>query len=177
MCRVDGESIEAMRANPINPPLLAVGTSAGRVVLVDSSKVQNKNVHFKRGMKNIKTDMRVVEHESASQVHADAISALTWTSGNRFASASFDHNIRISDIENFKETFNIHLKDMVATAIDYYPKSSLLLTGFEDGYIRTFDEREKSKKAISLYKSHSRWISRLAFLPSDSNIFASVDNR
>ena len=174
MCRLDGEAVEAIDANPVNTPLIIVGSSLGRSILVDSSKAQNRNVNLKKGHKVVKTDMRVVEHESASSIHTEAVTAVKWTSANRFASASFDHNVRITDAENYREAWNAYSKDLVPTALGYYPKTNALLVGYDDGYIRLFDEREKSKTAIKLFKSHSKWVSRIAFLPSNPNVFASV---
>ena len=174
MCRLEGEAVEAMDANPISPELLIAGTSLGRGVLIDSSKVQNKNVQVKKGLKALKTDMRVVEHESAASLHAEAVTAVRWTSGARFASASFDHNVKISDCEAFRETWNMHFKDLVPTALEYHPKTGALLVGFDDGYIRLIDEKENAKKAARLYKSHSKWVSKISFLPSNPNVFASV---
>ena len=173
-CKLDGEAIETMSTCHINPALLALGTSTGRAILVDASKVQNRNVSLKKGLKSIKTDMRVIETEAANSSHGGPINSIEWTSGNRFATASFDHNVRILDCDTFVESWNCYMKDLVPTALCYYPKSSTLMVGYEDGYIRQFDEREKSHKAVNLYKSHSKWVSKLAFLPSDSNIFASV---
>lgn len=177
MCRLDGEVVETMQMNPMNPQILVVGLASGKASIIDSSQVQSKNVHFKKGLKNIKTDMRVVEPIQTQTIHSDLIGTVTWTSGNRFATGAFDHNIKISDIDTMKECWNVYMKDMVPTALDYFPKSGLLFAGYEDGYIRTFDEREKTKKAISIYKSHSKYVSKLAVL--NDHIFASVrsDNK
>lgn len=172
MCRLDGEAIETISMNPMNPQILVLGTNTGKASIIDSSDVQNKNVHFKKGLKSIKTDMKVIEPSLTQQIHGDMIGAVVWTSGNRFASGAYDHNIKISDLETMKEYWNVYMKDMVPTALEYYPKTSLLFAGYEDGYIRTFDEREKTKKAISIYKSHSKYLSKLACL--NDHIFASV---
>jgi WD40 repeat protein len=172
MCRFDGESIEAIAMNPMNPQILVVGTNAGKASIIDSSEVQNKNVHFKKGFKSIKTDMKVIEASLTQPIHGDMISCITWTSGNRFASGGYDHNLKISDLNTMKEQWNVYMKDMVPTALDFYPKSAILLAGYEDGYIRSFDEREKSKKAVSIYKSHSKYLSKVACL--NDHIFASV---
>lgn len=172
MCKLDGDSIEAIAMNPMNPQILVVGTNSGKASIIDSSDVQNRFVSFKRGLKHIKTDMRIVEPSLTHQVHGDMIGTVTWTSGNRFASGGFDHNLKISDVDSLKEYWNVYMKDMVPTALDYFPKTGLLFAGYEDGYIRTFDEREKAKKAINIYKSHSKYLSKLACL--NEHIFASV---
>lgn len=174
MCRVEGESIECIEASPVNPELLAFGTGEGAVGLVNSAKVSSRNVAFKKGSKSVKTDMREVDLDVKQPLHADLVTAVRWTSANRFATASLDHNLRINDTESLKECWNVYLKDLVPTCLEYQPKSASLLSGFEDGYIRLFDERDKSKKASSLFKSHSKWVSRISFLDSDPNIFATV---
>lgn len=174
MCRVEGESIECLEASPVNPELLAFGTGSGSVGLINSSKVTSRNVSFKKGSKSVKTDMREVDVEVSQPLHADLVTSVRWTSANRFASSALDHNLRINDTESLKECWNVYLKDLVPTSLEYQPRSGSLLAGFEDGYVRLFDERDKAKKASSLYKSHSKWVSRISFLDSDPNIFATV---
>jgi WD domain, G-beta repeat len=174
--KIDREGIQSLGVNPINPELLAVGTNAGSLSIwkVDPNQ-ESTLVSFSKGRKKLKTtgiDFKPMKMKK--DAHFDSITSIEWISADRFATGSLDHSFRIFECERLTETFHVNLKDFSATSLAYSGKTGQFLVGHEDGYIRQFDERAQSRQATKLFKSHSKWVSDIAFHPVNDYNFASV---
>lgn len=119
--------------------------------------------------------MMSFELQRQSNSHKNRITGIEWVSADRFATTSLDHTLRIHEAERLTETFHLDFNDSFPTSLAVSPKLERIFVGHEDGYIRMFDDRAKSKQASKLFKSHTKWISSIKLNPTNDNLFTSVN--
>ena len=106
--------------------------------------------------------------------HSEAVSGLVWLTDSDLCSVSWDHTIRVWDMNESKEKVNLR-GAKVFLACDYSQINNLLATGNSDRHIRLWDPRNKSDilSEASLVKrnlsSHTGWVTCLKWSPTNSH--------
>ncbi|KAH9610003.1 hypothetical protein KSS87_013976 [Heliosperma pusillum] len=124
---------------------------------VDSDLVSIKK-RKKRGV--------AVETQSEGEVvstlvgHTNCVSCVKWPKDDTIYSASWDHSIRIWDVEKGKATWTV-FSGKVLNCIDVGGEnSSLVAAGASDGTLRIWDPRRPESLApVYQFSSHTNWIS------------------
>lgn len=172
---LDGDAITSLALNPVNTELLASGTRTGNICMWRLNPEEMDSAAVTKGRKALKIQQNgVLEPIKHKAAHFDGISGIKWLSADRFVTSSLDHSFHIHECERLEEVQHVGLKDYSATSLEINAGSNEILIGHEDGYIRLFDDRGKSKQASRLFKSHDKWVSSIEFHPSNKNIFSSV---
>ena len=101
--------------------------------------------------------------------HKEPVSCLQWCTENQLISGSWDHCLKIWDIESSinKETIS---GNKVFLDISYSSLKNLIATGSTDNIIRIFDLQNSSSSVIkSTLKSHKGWVSCIQWSPYNEN--------
>lgn len=150
----------------------------------DDAENQERRTRSARNSKKqkVKSSQKSVEQHTQSAVstltgHQDCVTDLRWLgSCNEFsslASCSLDMTIRVWDIE-IGECKRTILSSKPVLSLAYNEDKGAILTGSCDRHIRLWDARAPDNStAKAAFTSHSGWVSRVAFSPSDANNFIS----
>lgn len=135
----------------------------------DYEKARNKKKRQRIGQRGV---TRVPKYTLAG--HTESVSGLAWLSDSELCSVSWDHTIRIWDMNKLKEKGRLQ-GAKVFLACDYSQENNLLVTGNSDRHIRIWDPRNKSEygSEASIVKqslsSHTGWVTCVKWSPSNSN--------
>jgi len=112
--------------------------------------------------------------------HAQCISALQCpeTNKNQLFSASWDHTLKIWDIER-QDCVATYGGGKVITSLDYSLHNNLIATSHPDGRIRMWDTRlsteNTSVQSFTNSSSTKQWISQVKWKSDSDSVFASTD--
>uniref|UniRef100_T1JCX6 Ribosome biogenesis protein WDR12 homolog n=1 Tax=Strigamia maritima TaxID=126957 RepID=T1JCX6_STRMM len=105
--------------------------------------------------------------------HKEAVTAVQWIGSKELCSASWDHTIRLWDVE-----MGGIKSEMVGTKnfidIAYSPLNHLIVSGSTDRHVRLWDCRQNSAAVVqNVYTSHNGWITCVQWAPVDDTKFLS----
>lgn len=131
----------------------------------DSSKKQRVN----ESGESSKTRVPIV----TLQGHKEAINGLAWVDVNTLCTASWDHTIKLWDIE-----LNGIKKEIVGNKaffdVDYSKLNNLLVTGSADRHVRIYDTRSNDGAVVKgTYTSHTQWIQTVRWSLNNEHLFIS----
>lgn len=115
-----------------------------------------------------------VEALASLEGHTQCVSDLHWISQDSVASCSWDHSIKVWDVE-MEKAVDSYQHNKVIFCMDA-PKSSasnnLIAFGGAERTVRLWDRRQREgilAKALRSYQSHTSWISALSWHPKSEH--------
>jgi len=101
--------------------------------------------------------------------HTQAVTAICWPHPLAVYSGSYDHSIRLWDVERQSCT-NVWNGSKVISSLDFSLHANLLASGHEDSLIRLWDPRKADKEVVKAsLKSHKGWVSCVRWSPTHAH--------
>lgn len=105
--------------------------------------------------------------------HSEGISSVAWIDETSLCSASWDHSIRLWDLQQ-AATISTFMGSKAFFGVSYSSLCKQLIASSADRHIRLYDTRSTSGTDISCtFSSHTAWVSCVAWSPTHSHHFIS----
>ncbi|OQV13082.1 Ribosome biogenesis protein WDR12-like protein [Hypsibius exemplaris] len=112
--------------------------------------------------------------EATLSGHKEAVSCCAWTAPSEIITASWDHSIKIWDVELGGMSRQLD-GTKAFLSISYSPLSKLLISGATDRIVRLYDPRSNEGSIVKIgFASHMGWVSSVAWSPTNENLFISA---
>lgn len=110
--------------------------------------------------------------------HKEAVSGLAWLDANTLASASWDHTIKVWDMElGGLQTELVGNKAFFS--VSYSPQCGGLLASSADRSVRMYDpraSRDGAQIVTAVFTSHTGWVSRVTWCAGSQHSFATASH-
>ncbi len=176
LCKGHNSSIETLDTHPLENARFASGSYEGELALWHikdlNSLTENEGIPIENTRKKLKiSPIKELKPLFRTKLHNDNISKILWEKPESLITGSFDHSIKVFDIEKTSEKATFQCRDAAVTSL-YGLNNKLFVSGHEDGYIKLWDFNEKSAKKIM--KSHSLWVADIKGVEGNDMVFASA---
>lgn len=105
--------------------------------------------------------------------HREAISGLCWRSSTEIVTSSWDHTLRLWDVQGGGLSGEIHGNKSFFD-VHSSPVTGLLITASADRHVRLYDPRSTEGMLIKgSYSSHTQWVQTVRWSPIDEHLFIS----
>lgn len=172
-----GSAVECVSYSPSGDLMASCGWDE-KIVVWSFDEDNLVEQHQTSGNKKRKTSeqCQYIKPRTFMEGHMQCVSSLHWISEDEIASASWDHSVRLWDVDSGICTHQMN-GNKVILALDYSKENNLIVTGHADKTVRLWDPRVKANEENSLINttlsSHSNWVSAVKWHPSDSNLLIS----
>uniref|UniRef100_A0A2N9IMZ0 Ribosome biogenesis protein WDR12 homolog n=1 Tax=Fagus sylvatica TaxID=28930 RepID=A0A2N9IMZ0_FAGSY len=119
-------------------------------------------VSVKKRKVNGQADESQLEGEAVSTLvgHTQSVSSLAWPEHKTIYSASWDHSVRLWDVETGKDTSDIFCGKVLRCLDVGGESSALIAAGGSDPVLRIWDPRKPGTSApVFQFSSHTSWVS------------------
>lgn len=143
--------------------------------LDDVIEDEEKNSKTKRKkIKETQTKNQKIKSRSSLLGHNQCISSIKWLSNDQIISGSWDHSIRIWDVES-RVCINHYEGNKVILCLDHSNLNQLFVTGHADRKVSLWDPRVsiQSQSLTTSLLSHTGWVSSVKWHPVNPNLFIS----
>ncbi|XP_065174470.1 ribosome biogenesis protein wdr12-like [Sycon ciliatum] len=100
--------------------------------------------------------------------HSEAVSSLAWLDSASIASASWDHCIKLWDLESASLTATL-AGNNVFNSISYSTASRLIVSGNSDRSVRLWDPRSDTALVQKMLRFHTGWVSCVQWSPDNEH--------
>ncbi|GAB1603479.1 ribosome biogenesis protein WDR12 homolog [Argonauta hians] len=129
---------------------------------------------------NVLKKKKVAGHKAQLRVpiltlsgHSEGISSVCWIDRNKICTASWDHTMKIWDLEK-AEASDTMQGSKVFLDLSYSPRNQLIITGSADRHVRLWDHRTSEGAIVkNSFSSHRGWVSSVCWSPNSENHFIS----
>ena len=105
--------------------------------------------------------------------HKEGVSSCEWSSLNEIMTASWDHTIKLWDVEHATNKSTIN-GNKVFLDISYSPLNGCIVASSSDRHIRMYDPRTTDGMVVkSTFTSHTAWVSSVCWSVNNENQFIS----
>ncbi|CAI9727768.1 biogenesis WDR12 homolog [Octopus vulgaris] len=137
----------------------------------ETTQDEEVNLLKKKKICGYKAELRVPLLTLAG--HSEGISSLCWVDRNQICTASWDHTMKIWDLER-AESLTTMQGSKVFLDLAYSPLNQLIITGSADRHIRLWDHRTNEGAIVkNSFSSHRGWVSSVCWSPNSENHFIS----
>ncbi|MCL4128536.1 UNVERIFIED_CONTAM: hypothetical protein GTU68_024189 [Idotea baltica] len=103
--------------------------------------------------------------------HSESVSGVDWVSSTQLVSCSWDHSIRLWDIEAGGKTSQIS-GNIAFFCLAYSRTNNALLAGCADRFVRLYDPRATQGSIVrNKFENHRNWVPTVKWSAADSNCF------
>jgi ribosome biogenesis protein YTM1 len=175
-CSGHDDSVNALAINSLSTQL----ASAGNDMMIHlynvyseegADDVESIKGHKRRKVLSIPKKTPI----SSLEGHSDKITSICYskTDGQLLYSGGYDHSVRCWDLEKKDNIITMNC-EKVTLSLDHC-SSGLLASGHVDNIIRLWDPRAQEGKLVKMQlKSHTNWVSSVAWSPSNKFVLASA---
>jgi len=108
--------------------------------------------------------------------HKEAVSGLAWLAAGELASASWDHTIKIWDMEMGGLKGEL-VGNKAFFSISYSNLNKTMLASSADRSVRLYDPRSQEGSLVkAVFTSHVGWVSSVSWAPQSENLFISASH-
>ncbi|KAK7109252.1 ribosome biogenesis protein WDR12-like [Littorina saxatilis] len=114
-----------------------------------------------------------MDTDSTPAGHTEAVSAVQWLNTETVVTASWDHTLRLWDLQQAKETALLQ-GTKAFLDVSFSPLSQTLVTASADRHVRLYDPRSSEGAVVKCsFTSHTGWVVGVSWSPTREHLFLS----